>query len=277
MPSYSRLLFTFALISAVWARPTPQLAGEGQAADSLFTDTDNGVGFGIKNAEDGVASLITSVKGGSVGSTGGSTAPPPPPPPPHKGRRQLAGEGQAADSVFTDTDNGVGYGIKNAEDNLAATLGGGATTTGGSSAPPPPPPPKEKRQLDKISNGFQDISNAAGSGSSTTGLTGALDTVDGDLTSGAANAGASVGGTEESTLKGLGNAVPKTKRQLDKISNGFQDVSNALGTGSSSTTLTGALDTVDGDLTSGAANAGASTGGTEASTLEEAGNAVPKV
>jgi hypothetical protein len=85
MPSYSKLILTIALISAVGARPTLQLAGEGQAANALFSDTDNGVGFGIKNAEDGVASLITSVKGGSLGSTGGSAAPPPQPP--HKARR----------------------------------------------------------------------------------------------------------------------------------------------------------------------------------------------
>jgi hypothetical protein len=61
MPSYSKLIFTFVLISAVCALPTPQLAGEGQAADSLFSDTDNGIGFGIKNAEDKLAGLITSV------------------------------------------------------------------------------------------------------------------------------------------------------------------------------------------------------------------------
>jgi hypothetical protein len=53
------------------------------------------------------------------------------------------------------------------------------------------------------------VSNAAGTGSSTTGLTNALDNVDGTLTSGAANAGASIGGTEDSTLEGLGKAVPR--------------------------------------------------------------------
>ena len=49
-----------------------------------------GVGFGIENALDNTANLITSVKGGA----------------PAKARRQLAGEGAAADSILTDTDNG---------------------------------------------------------------------------------------------------------------------------------------------------------------------------
>jgi hypothetical protein len=128
---------------------------------------------------------------------------------------QLAGEGQALDSIFTDTDNGVGHGIENAEENTAALISGtkgstgSAGSTGGSPPPPPPPPPPHRRQLDKISNGFQAVSNAAGTGSSTTGLTNALDNVDGTLTSGAANAGASIGGTEDSTLEGLGKAVPR--------------------------------------------------------------------
>ena len=128
---------------------------------------------------------------------------------------QLAGEGALFDSLFTDTDNGVGHGVENAEDNLAATISGtkgttGSTgATGGSTAPPPPPPPPARRQLDKMMNGLQTLSNAAGTGASTTGLTTAGDNLDGTLTSGAANAGASIGGTEESTLENLGNAVPR--------------------------------------------------------------------
>lgn len=137
MPSYSKILLICSFISAAVALPTPQLAGEGQAADSLFTDTDNGVGFGIKNAEDNLAALVSSTKG---------TA---------------------------------------------------------------PAVPKERRQADKICNGFQDLSNAVGTGSSTTAATQACDNLDGELTSGAANAGASVGSTEASTLEGLGSAVPR--------------------------------------------------------------------
>jgi hypothetical protein len=127
---------------------------------------------------------------------------------------QLAGEGALFDSLFTDTDNGVGHGVENAEDNTAALVSGikgstGSTGSTGGSTPPPPPPPPHRRQLDKIANGFQTLSNAVGTGSSTTGATNAMDNLDGTLTSGAANAGASIGGTEDSTLEGVGNAVPR--------------------------------------------------------------------
>jgi hypothetical protein len=142
------------LLTAVSALPTPQLAGEGAAADSIFSDTDNGVGYAIKNAEENTASLITSVKGGSA-----------------------------------------------------------TTTTGGSgsgAAPPPPPPPGPKRrQANKICDGFQDLSNAAGTGSATSAAMAQCDNVDGELTDGAANAGATVGGTEESTLEAIGKAIPR--------------------------------------------------------------------
>ena len=77
--------------------------------------------------------------------------------------RQLAGEGQALDSIFTDTDNGVGYSIEDIEDNTAKTLGGSGQPASGGSSPPPPPPP-HKRQLDKISNGFAALGNAVGAG-----------------------------------------------------------------------------------------------------------------
>jgi hypothetical protein len=132
---------------------------------------------------------------------------------------QLAGEGAALNSVFSSTDNGIGYGTEAAEENLAgniASILGGTTTTGGSAAPAPagPPPPggqgpKGRRQLDKISNGFQAVGNSAGVGDSTKGLTNALDNLDGDLTSGAANLGAQVGSTEENTLIDIGKAVPR--------------------------------------------------------------------
>ncbi|USP74005.1 hypothetical protein yc1106_01279 [Curvularia clavata] len=115
---------------------------------------------------------------------------------------QLAGEGQAADSIFTDTDNGVGHGIENAENNLAATI---SSIKGGTPLPATP----RRRQLDKISNGAQNVANAAGVGSSTSALTGALDNIDGASTSGAANLGADVGGMEDSTLESAGNAVPR--------------------------------------------------------------------
>ncbi|KAJ8116398.1 hypothetical protein OPT61_g2172 [Boeremia exigua] len=125
---------------------------------------------------------------------------------------QLAGEGAAANSIFSSTDNGIGFGIENAEDNLAGlisgTKGGSAGTAPGTGAPPPPPPP-HRRQADKIAHGLQALSNAAGTGSSTTTATDALVNLDGALTDGAANAGASIGATEVSTLEGAGNAVPR--------------------------------------------------------------------
>ncbi|KAH7380126.1 hypothetical protein BKA66DRAFT_442445 [Pyrenochaeta sp. MPI-SDFR-AT-0127] len=119
---------------------------------------------------------------------------------------QLAGEGAAANSIFSSTDNGVGYGIENAEDNIAGLISG---LRGGANTPAAPGSGSRRRQLDKISNGAQAIGQALGVGSSTSGTTTVLDNVDGDLTSGAANLGAQIGQTEESTLEDLGKAVPK--------------------------------------------------------------------
>lgn len=263
-----------------------QLAGEGAAADSILTDTDNGVGYGVENAEDNTANLITSVKGGSTTTGSGSgSSNPPPPPPPHKFRRQLAGEGAAADSILTDTDNGVGYGVENAEDNTAnliTSVKGGSTTTGsgsgsGSNPPPPPPPHKFRRQGDKISNGLKAIGNAAGVGAVTDPVGNAGDSADGTLTSGAANAGASIGSTEETTLENAGSAVPKFRRQGDKISNGLKAIGSAAGVGAVTTPVGDEGDSLDGTLTSDAANAGAQIGGTEETTLENIGSAVPKM
>ncbi|KPI36427.1 uncharacterized protein AB675_2949 [Cyphellophora attinorum] len=132
-------------------------------------------------------------------------------------RRQLAGEGAAADSLLTDTDNGVGYGTENAEDNIANTISSitgdsaGNTSGGGSSgSPPPPPPPKggHKRQLDKVSAGLQAIGNSAGLGDATAPVTSAGESIDGTLTGDAANAGAELGSTEETTLENAGSSVP---------------------------------------------------------------------
>ena len=119
--------------------------------------------------------------------------------------RQLAGEGAAANSVLSSTDNGVGYGVENAEDNTAdliRQLKGGAAT-------PALPGARIKRQGDKIANGLANIIDAAGSPSTASVVKTAGDNIDGDLTSGAANAGADVGTMEESTLEDAGSAVPK--------------------------------------------------------------------
>lgn len=136
--SNTKCVVTLILLTAVSALPTPQLAGEGKAADSLLSSTDNGIGYGVENAEDNTAALITSLKGSTPGS-----------------------------------------------------------------------PVRRPPQLDKISNGFQILSSSAGTGGSTTSLTNSLDTIDGESTDGAANIGADAGSMEEGTLEAVGNAVPR--------------------------------------------------------------------
>ncbi|KAM0213299.1 hypothetical protein ACHAPA_006452 [Fusarium lateritium] len=128
--------------------------------------------------------------------------------------RQLAGEGNFFDSLFTDTDNGVGYGTENAEDYLAELLGGTSSRTNGGTSgaggnPPPTTPPKMiKRQGDKVANGAAANLNALG-------LTNEADLVktdggniDGQLADDATNIGAQFGGDEEDILERLGNFVP---------------------------------------------------------------------
>jgi len=123
-------------------------------------------------------------------------------------RRQLAGEGNLFDSLFTDTDNGVGYGVENAEDNLTTLLGGtpsrggGSSTSGGNGGngnpppPPPPPGPKAKRQGDKIANGAAGVLNALHLGSAADLVQTDGDNVDGQLTDDATEIGEQFGGDE---------------------------------------------------------------------------------
>jgi hypothetical protein len=255
-------------------RARRQLAGEGAAADSILSDTDNGVGYGTENALDNTANLISSTKG-SVPAV----------PARFRARRQLAGEGAAADSILSDTDNGVGYGTEDALDNTANLItsikggsGTASTGTGASNPPPPPPPPGRmvRRQGDKISNGVGAVGNALGVGAVTDPIQAAGDNADGSLTSAAANAGASVGSAEETTLEGVGSAVPKFRRQGDKISNGVGAVGNAAGVGAVTDPIAKAGDGLDGTSTSAAANIGADIGSAEEASLEEIGSAVPK-
>lgn len=246
MPS-TKLLFTIALFTAAYALPTPQLAGTGAAANSVLSSTDNGVGFGIENAEDNTAALVNSLKG-SVPLA----------------RRQGAGTGAAANSILSSTDNGVGFGVENAEDNTAALI---------NSVKSGVPARRSRRQLDKVANGAQALSNAVGTGGATTSTTGELDTIDGETTGGQANLGAQVGDAEASTLESVGSAIPK--RQLDKIAKGAQAVSNAVGTGAVTSSTTNGLVSIDGTTTSGQAAVGAAVGDTEAGTLEAAGSSVP--
>ena len=237
------MLYTSTVLAAIMAcasinvlaAPLPQLAGEGAACNSILSSTDNGVGYGIENAEDNIAKSISG----------------------KKVTRQLAGEGAACNSILSSTDNGVGYGIENAEDNTAKMI---------SKTKP------ARRQLDKISNGFQSIGAAAGIGDMTAPLTTGLDGIDGTSTSAAADLGAEVGNMEAGTLEAVGSAV---RRQLDKISNGFQNVAAAAGAGDMTKSMTNGLDGIDGTTTSGAADLGAEIGNMEAGTLEGAGSSVP--
>jgi len=252
--------------ATVLAAPLPQLAGEGAALNSVFSSTDNGIGYGVEAAEDNTANLITAIKGGSTGSTTPAGPGGPPPPPPH--RRQLAGEGAALNSIASSTDNGVGFAVKAAEDNTAGLISKVTASV--------PKIPKTRRQLDKIANGMKDIGDAAGVSAVTTPVGDLGDSLDGSLTSGAANAGAQIGSAEESTLISIGQAIPKTRRQLDKIANGAKNVGNAAGVSAVTTPVGDLGDSLDGTLTSGAADAGAKIGSTEESTLISIGKAIPK-
>lgn len=80
--------------------------------------------------------------------------------------------------MLSSTDNGVGYGIENTEDNTA-TLVTSLKSSG--------PARRTRHQPDKVSNGAQTLSNAAGTGAATLATTTGLDSMDGTLTSGAAN------------------------------------------------------------------------------------------
>lgn len=258
---FVNVITAFILAQIVLTAPVAkrQLAGEGSACNSIFTSTDNGVGYGVENGEDNLAGTASNLH-----------------------LRQLHGEGEACDSILTQTDNGVGYGTENAEDNVASNIAGvtgnkGTTSSGGKgSGGPPPPPPGHKRQLDKIANGFGAIGQAAGVGSATDPEVTQLDNLDGTLTDGAANAGASLGQTEEASLEELGSAVPR-KRQADKIANGAATFGKAVGVSKVTDPVAQSGDTLDGTLTDGAANLGAGVADSEASILEGTGSSIPVI
>jgi hypothetical protein len=163
MPSFSKALIALVLLTSAAATPIPQLAGEGAAADSIFSQTDNAIGYGIEDAEENLAGNIASLKsGGGLGNLGSAT---------------------------------------------------GGSTGSGSAAPPPPPAGPggrpHRRQADKIAKGFQSMSNAAGLGSATEAVSNQIIDLDGTLTGGAANLGAEIGQTELNTAEGIGKSVPK--------------------------------------------------------------------
>jgi len=106
MPSLSKIIL-FTLLTTALAAPTPklasrQLAGEGAAANSILSDTDNAIGYGTEDAEDNLANNIATITGHSAGNTGGggsgSSGNPPPPPPggPHRPQRDKVAAGMQA-------------------------------------------------------------------------------------------------------------------------------------------------------------------------------------
>ena len=249
-----------------------QLAGEGSACNSIFTSTDNGIGYGVEHAEENLAKSLSSFK-----------------------QRQLHGEGEACDSILTQTDNGVGHGIENAENNVAANIagftgnkvtGGGTSTGSGSKAPAPAPAPApgkaqpkpHKRQLDKIANGFGEIGQAAGIESTIDPLVTQLDSLDGTQTDGAANLGSDIGTTEVNSLEALGSAVPgKQKRQADKIAYGAAALGQVGGLSKFTGPIATSIESLDGTLTDGVANLGSGVADSAESMLEGTGSAVPVI
>lgn len=119
---------------------------------------------------------------------------------------QLAGEGAACNSVLSSTDNGVGYGTEDAEDNTANTV----SQTKGST------PGRRRRevtviaarQLDKISDGAGTLLSAAGAPGAGNIVKTDGDNVDGQLTTDGATVGAQVGSDEETGLEQAGSSVP---------------------------------------------------------------------
>ncbi|EKJ77970.1 hypothetical protein FPSE_01896 [Fusarium pseudograminearum CS3096] len=138
--------------------------------------------------------------------------------------RQLGGEGAAADSIISDTDNASGYAGENALIHIAQLLGSDAQepnepnglsgSGSGGGSPPPPPPPKgrmtkmAKRQGDKLSDGAAAVLNQVGA----TGVADIIktdgDAIDGQTTGDGALIGEQVGGDEEDIGERVGNLVP---------------------------------------------------------------------
>ena len=73
------------------------------------------------------------------------------------------------------------------------------------------------------------------------------------------------------TIKSTG-----AKRQLDKIANGAGEIGDAVGAGATTQPVVNEADTIDGQTTSDGATLGQQVGDDEATTLENAGKAVPR-
>lgn len=114
--------------------------------------------------------------------------------------RQLAGVGAGSDAIFTDTDNGVGYGTENAEDNTADNIRAAKGAV--------PATPRSRRQLDKIANGAANVANAAGAPAAGNVVQSNGDRIDGQGTSDSAVVGEQVGSDEETVLEQAGSDAP---------------------------------------------------------------------
>jgi hypothetical protein len=188
-----------------------QIAGVGSGCDSILTDLDNASGFATKNVEEGVGNDIKGANAkrqlnkisngfGDLANDAGLSAVGNP----------VDAEGNVIDGDGTNGAAEVGAKIGSAEESVlegttATVFNKGDNTgsggNGGSAPPPPPPPPKVRRQLNKISDGFGDLANAAGLSAVGNPIDAEGNVVDGDGTNGAAQAGADVGSAEESTLE----------------------------------------------------------------------------
>ncbi|WXC60468.1 hypothetical protein SNK03_006344 [Fusarium graminearum] len=138
--------------------------------------------------------------------------------------RQLGGEGAAADSIISDTDNASGYAGENALIHVAQLLGSDAQepnepnglsgSGSGGGSPPPPPPPKgrmtkmAKRQGDKLSDGAAAVLNQVGATGEADIIKTDGDAIDGQTTGDGALIGQQVGGDEEDIGERVGNLVP---------------------------------------------------------------------
>lgn len=111
-------------------------------------------------------------------------------------RRQAAGVGQGSDDLFTDLDNGTGYGIEDAEDNTANTINQikGAVPA--------------RRQLNKIADGANTLVSAAGSPQVGGQVDEIGNTVDTYGTNDSADAGDQAGTVAEQTLEAAGSDAP---------------------------------------------------------------------
>lgn len=193
-----------------------QLAGEGAACNSVLSSTDNGVGYGVENAEDNVASALGGTSSSTTTGGSGAAAPPPPPKGP-KARRQADKIANGLSDVLTAAKlDAVAGPEKTIGDNVDGELTSAAANAGAQVGSAEESTLENvgksilrKRQADKISNGAANVLLAAHEDDLASIVKDNGDSIDGQLTGDAANAGAQIGAYEEKTLEGAGKAFPK--------------------------------------------------------------------